>query len=117
MSAIHYKGPFKEHIQDHIELKKAVGYKYDTDAKNLKRFDNFTAERYPEAIVLSKEIVLDWCSKKTYETLANQCSRASVVRQFGKYWQKSLDRTHFDGFFLEPRVASLFRTHFDDFIF
>lgn len=85
MNEIMYEGPFKEHIQDHIELKRAVGYKYDTDADHLKRFDRFTLEKCPHTTVLTKEIVLDWCSKKTYETQANQCTRASIIRQFGKY--------------------------------
>jgi integrase/recombinase XerD len=85
MIEIIYTGPFKNHIQNHVELKRAVGYKYDTEAVHLKRFDRFTMEKYPHATALTKEIVLDWCSKKTYEAQANQCSRASIIRQFGKY--------------------------------
>jgi integrase/recombinase XerD len=84
-NAIIYVGPFKNHIQNYIKLKQAIGYKYDIEADHLKRFDNFTLEKYPQTTVLAKEIVLDWCSKKTYETQANQCSRASILRQFGKY--------------------------------
>ena len=85
MNNIIYNGPFKDHIQNHVKLKKAVGYKYDTEAIHLKRFDQFTIEKYPETTSLTKEIVLDWCSKKTYEAQANQSSRASIIRQFGKY--------------------------------
>jgi integrase len=85
MSEIIYEGPFKNHLKSHVELKKAIGYKYDTDARHLKRFDRYTMEKYPHAIELTKEIALDWCSKKPYETQANLCSRASVIRQFGKY--------------------------------
>jgi len=85
MSKIIYEGPFKEHIKNHVELKRAVGYKYEADAGHLKRFDRFTMEKYPHATVLTKEIVLDWCSKKLYEAQANQCARASIIRQFGKY--------------------------------
>ncbi len=85
MSEIIYEGPFKYHIKNHVDLKKAIGYKYDTDARHLYRFDRFTMEKYPHAINLTKNIVLDWCSKKTYEAQANLCSRASVIRQFGKY--------------------------------
>lgn len=85
MSEIIYEGPFKKHIQNHVELKKAIGYKYDTDSRHLKRFDRFTMEKYPHATELSKEIVLDWCSKKTYESQENLNSRASIIRQFGKY--------------------------------
>jgi integrase/recombinase XerD len=80
-----YEGPFKDHIHNHVELKQAVGYKYETDAAHLKRFDRFTLEKYPETTVLTREIVLDWCSKKAHETQANQCSRASIIRQFGTY--------------------------------
>ena len=85
MREIIYEGPFNVHIKNHVELKQAVGYKYETDARHLKRFDKFTLEKYPYSTGLTKEIVLDWCSKKTYESQANQCSRASIIRQFGKY--------------------------------
>ena len=53
MSEMIYEGPFKEHIQNHVELKRAVGYKYDTDAAHLKRFDQFTLEKYVHANVLT----------------------------------------------------------------
>ena len=85
MNNIIYNGPFKNHIQNHIKLKQAVGYKYDTEAGHLKRFDKFTLAKYPNTTTLSKAIVLDWCSKKSYESQANQCSRASVIRQFAQY--------------------------------
>lgn len=85
MNNIYYAGPFKDHLQNHVDLKQAVGYKYDAEASHLKRFDKFTLDKYPEAAVLTKEIVLDWCSKKPYEAQANQCGRASIIRQFGKY--------------------------------
>lgn len=62
-----FSGPFAEHIKNHIQLKQAVGYKYEAEAKHLLRFSSFTAEKHPEASILSKEIVLDWCSKKSYE--------------------------------------------------
>lgn len=76
-----FKGPFAEHIQNHISLKQAVGYKYKAETNHLLRFSYFTEEKYPGATILTKEIVLDWCSKKSYEAQANQCSRASIMRQ------------------------------------
>lgn len=85
MSNITYNGPFKEHIQNYVELKRALGYKYGPNANHLKRFDKFTLEKYPNATKLTKKIVLDWCNKKTYEVQANQCYRACIIRGFGKY--------------------------------
>jgi integrase/recombinase XerD len=85
MNNFSYVGPFKIHIENHLKLKRAVGYKHNADASRLKCFDQFTLEKYPQAVILTKEIVLDWCRKKIYETQANQNVRASAIRQFGKY--------------------------------
>lgn len=94
-----YTGPFKDHIGRHVALKQSVGYKYESDAAHLERFDRFTLEKYPEAMTLTKEIVLDWCSKKTHETQANQLSRASIIRQFGLY----LDRVEVAAYVIPKR--------------
>ncbi len=91
MSKLQYTGPFKEDLQSHIELKQAIGYKYEADAKHLQRFDQFVSKKYPQATCLSRDIVLDWCSRKPYEAQANQSTRASILRQFAKY-QDSLGK-------------------------
>lgn len=85
MNDIIYNGPFGQHIENHVELKQSVGYKYIAEAEHLKRFDTFTLEKYNSVTALTKEIVLDWCKKKPYEAQANQCIRASIIRQFSKY--------------------------------
>lgn len=85
MNNIVYNGPFRKYIKNHVELKQSVGYKYIVEAEHLKRFDTFTLEKYRSVTMLTKEIVLDWCSKKPYEAQANQCARASIIRQFGRY--------------------------------
>lgn len=48
MNNIIYIGPFKDHLQNHVKLKQAIGYKYDIDANHLKRFDQFTFEKISE---------------------------------------------------------------------
>lgn len=80
-----FAGPFRKEMQDFISLKRAIGYKYNTEPGILKRFDAYLAEKYPSANTLSKEVVTGWCAKTMHETPANHCSRASVVRQFSKY--------------------------------
>lgn len=54
MYEIKYAGPFRNYLKSHIELKQAVGYKYVTEAGHLKRFDQFTLEKYPNAPALPK---------------------------------------------------------------
>lgn len=72
-------------MQDFIRLKRAVGYKYNTEPGILKRFDSYLEEAYPETNSLPKQAVTGWCAKTKYETATNHCSRASVIRQFSKY--------------------------------
>lgn len=85
MNKYSYAGPFKTYIQDFIELKQAIGYKYLSEAEHLKRFDKFTEKKYSTAKNVTKEIVMDWCSKKSYEKQQNLCSRASIIRQLSLY--------------------------------
>jgi integrase len=80
-----FTGPFHKEMKDFIFLKRAVGYKYLTEAGILKRFDAFLEQNYPSVTILTKETVTGWCAKTPYETAANQCSRSSVIRQFAKY--------------------------------
>lgn len=85
MNKYDYQGPFKNYILDFIELKQAIGYKYISEAGHLKRFDTFTLQKYADADSLSKEIIMDWCTKKSYEKQENLCARASILRQFAIY--------------------------------
>ncbi len=84
-----FKGPFTEYIKSHVSLKQAVGYKYEAEARHLLRFSVFTAENYPDASALTKEIVLNWCSKKSYEAQSNQFTRASILRQLAIYMENT----------------------------
>lgn len=85
MSKFNFSGPFKIHIQNFLEVKQALGYKYIAEALHLKRFDKYTCVRYSSARILTKEIVMEWCSRKPYERQKNLCVRASIVRQFAIY--------------------------------
>lgn len=85
MNKCTYHGPFKTSIQDFVEVKQALGYKYHTEALHLERFDRFVVEKYNTASALTKEIVMDWCTKKPYERQKNLSARASVIRQFAIY--------------------------------
>lgn len=80
-----FSGPYKIELQSFVEMKQALGYKYYTEIGGLKRFDRFTADKYPASTTLTKEVVMTWCTKTSYETQSNICSRASLIRQFALY--------------------------------
>jgi integrase/recombinase XerD len=85
MANLIYTSPLKNHLQNYIDLKRAIGCKFDIEENHLKHFDSFVLEKYPEVTGLTKEIVLEWCRKRTYETQATQYRRASIIRRFGIY--------------------------------
>lgn len=88
MNDFGFFGPFAEDLAAHITLKRSIGYKYHTDEMRLRAFDSFTLEKYPDAVSLTREIVLAWCSKTAWETESNRSSRASIMRQFALYLYK-----------------------------
>jgi integrase/recombinase XerD len=77
--------PFHKEIKEFIALKRAIGYKYLTEAGILRRFDSFLSDNYHTLDSLTKEAITRWCARTSHETAANQCSRSSVIRQFCKY--------------------------------
>ncbi|EQD29851.1 phage-specific integrase [mine drainage metagenome] len=83
-------------MSEFILLKRTVGNKYDSEVGVLKRFDRYLGKNYPTITGLPKEAVTGWCAKQPHEKPANQCSRASVIRQFAKY----LDNTGHKAFVL-----------------
>lgn len=85
MNKYKYHGPFGTLIHDFIELKQALGYKYHIEALALKRFDKLTIEKYSSAKILTKEIVMNWCTKTSYEKQRTVCSRTTIIRQFAVY--------------------------------
>jgi len=105
-------GPFASHIKNHVLLKQAIGYKYKTESEHLLRFSVFTAKKYPKATKLSKEIVLDWCSKKTYESQNNQLARASMIRQLCVYIEGLQP-----GVYMLPKGCYSKKTHYVPYIY
>lgn len=72
-------------MSDFILLKRSIGNQCESEVGVLKRFDRYLAREYPSTTGLPKESVIGWCTKQPHEKPANQCSRASVIRQFAKY--------------------------------
>ena len=80
-----YTSEFAPYITGLIEEKRALGYKYDSQPNILRRFDSFCSERYPNETVLSREIMLDWASKRPGEHPATLQGRITPVKELAKY--------------------------------
>ena len=80
-----YKSIFQKEIRDLIELKRALGFSYESETGSLRRIDTFLCENNLSEKCITKELCDLWCRKRTYETVTNQASRISIMRVFCRY--------------------------------
>lgn len=85
MTEFVYSSPFQESIREVIRQKRALGYKYDTCARTLYKFDQFCLAYGCTESVLSKELVHAWSQKRPNEAQATVQNRVGVVRQLAMY--------------------------------
>ena len=85
MNEWNFSSPLQDEMRDFVLLKRSVGNKYQSEVGVLRRFDQSLVQHHTYLSDLSKEAVTGWCAKQPHETAANQCSRASVIRQLAKY--------------------------------
>lgn len=80
-----YNSVFKIEFQDLVELKRALGFKYESEAIAFKRIDTFFIEINLTNKCITKEISDIWCKKRSYESHANHSHRISNMRVFCKH--------------------------------
>lgn len=86
-----FKGPFTELLQDFIEFKRSMEFKYVKEAEHLKHFSEFSFQFKLEEPVLTKDILdawcmKPWCMKRPYENYRNDTEqRITCLRQFTLY--------------------------------
>jgi len=83
-----FVGAFKERLEEFIAYKRSLGYKYDTERDNFRRFSEYTRNYRIEDNTLSKEVVLGWTARRKNESVKTWEHRISNLRQFALYLQK-----------------------------
>ncbi|MDE5700217.1 MAG: hypothetical protein K2I96_22920 [Lachnospiraceae bacterium] len=80
-----YTSIFKKELQDLVDLKKALGFAYQTEACAFRRIDSFFIENGLSGKCITKELCELWCHKRSHESAANQAARISTFRVFCSY--------------------------------
>ncbi len=107
-----FVGEFKEMLEDFIKLKRSLGYKYDTERDNFRRFSKYTRNHRIESKTLSKELVLGWTARRKSEAVKTWEHRASNLRQFALYLQ-----TRGYEAFIPPKSHKIARSEYIPYIF
>jgi integrase len=81
-----FHGCFSAYLQDFIEFKRSLGFKYRKECFGLRDFDTFCVREKITDPVLTKEISDKWCQKRPYEQERNGTQqRITSLRQFSLY--------------------------------
>ena len=80
-----FQSAFAGHLEDFIEHKRAIGYRYITGVGVLRRFDQFCIEEHSSEKVLSKELVTHWAQRRRGESVGTLGIRVCAIRQFARY--------------------------------
>lgn len=80
------KSVVSEMLEKYISYLKVLAPKIcDTTHKHLIRFNNFCARTYPEADILTDEIVSSWCDRRSSEKCKSRNTRVLPISQFLRY--------------------------------
>lgn len=82
-----FVGEFNQLLEDFIQHKRSLGFKYETERDNFLRFSQYTLNHKVENKCLNKELVLGWTAKRKNESVKTWGHRASNIRQFALYLQ------------------------------
>lgn len=80
--------PFQEMVANFIAEKRAVGYNYQKNEKILLRVALLHEQMGYHEPLLTKDLVLTWTKKTSYETETNRQHRISVIRGLAEYMQR-----------------------------
>jgi len=83
-----YSGVLADICKNFIIEKRAVGYLYKREAKQLSEFSRFSENFVIPANTLTEEVVKAWINKKTTDSDRNRYARFSLIKQFSEYMQR-----------------------------
>jgi len=75
----------RESISNFVQVKRGLGYIYETQEYMLWCFDRFCSENYPGNSDLSKTMAMHWAERRSNELQKSQECRISVVRQLARF--------------------------------
>jgi integrase len=85
MTSKEFQSIFKDEFQELIAVKRALGFKYQSEEGLFLRIDAFLSEHNLSEKKISRELCEEWCRKRSYESHANHCHRVSEMRVFCRY--------------------------------
>ncbi|WP_010677029.1 tyrosine-type recombinase/integrase [Bacillus timonensis] len=81
-----FDGPFKEYCPLFVEYKRNLGYKFgESSFYSLRYMDDFFKKYEMSSLILNKEMVEEYVSRRGNESAKTQHMRMSLIRQFALF--------------------------------
>lgn len=109
----HFLSALSVPIKKYIAEKQAVGYKFEKGTNMLKRFDSFVYSRNLMETELTKQLFIEWTSRKPNETISTQCGRISLLRGLAEY----MNRMGYSAFVYPKAMVTVDRYAYIPYIF
>ena len=80
-----FGGPYAKHLEEFVNYKHALGYKYHSEAKMLRYFDSFCGRAGTTSKVPTKELIDAFFDANPQHTQKTKSNFLCMMRQFGQY--------------------------------
>ena len=84
-----FKSIYASYIQELIDFKKTLGFKYDTESIILYGFDRFATEKKETRLGITKELAEAWKQCKPNESSSYKAHRCICLNQLASYLCKT----------------------------
>jgi integrase len=105
---VSYLSALAPHLYQFVEEKRALGYRYCSQAHWLIAFDRFLLEQRVTTPDLPKEVIEAWARRRPHESVSTQRNRIQIVRQLCLFLMRRGYSPHFPGSHLVPKGHSAF---------
>ena len=83
-----FQSVFSSILYDFVNFKRMEGYKYNSEVKELQRFDKYLHSLTQDSFEISEELIYPWLSRRSSESDKTFSTRNSVYRQLYRYSSK-----------------------------
>ena len=98
-------GIYAPYINDFIDLKRSLGFKYTSEEAIFLSFDRFSIEQGETKVGLTKELADKWCERRNNESDSYRYHRCVCISQLSSHLCKLGIRSYIP---LMPRIQSTF---------
>ena len=107
-----FRGVFADRLSAYLELRRAMGFHFETEAFLLKAFDKYVNQRGYQG-PLTQELALAFATENPHSSINYRVSRYKVVRHFSEYLATFNPQTPV----LDPKALRYSRTRTPAYIF